>query len=322
MIFVTGGLGFIGHNVVRQLEKRKHEVRIIDNCTNYGFVPKDELSYLVKERKKQFSSILHNFHVADSRLHMVFSTLKPKTVIHLASMPRAKIVNNTPTIAARTMIEGLLNLLELCTNNNVKRFVYVSSSMVYGDWDGIIDEHYPCNPKDIYGTLKLTGEKLVEIWARDNNREYSILRPSAVYGPLDVEDRVLSKFLLNAMRGQDIVVKGEQEVLDFTYVEDVAWGITNAALSNVAVNKIYNVTRNQADRCTLLDVANMVVEMVGKGNVRVEPKDPRYPSRGKLNSELAKQDFNFNPYVDIENGLECYYKWLTESTYWQSKLSK
>lgn len=320
MIFVTGGLGFIGHNVVRQLEKRNHEVRIIDNCTDYGFIPKDELSYLIKERKREINSILHNFHIADKQLHMVFNMLKPDTVIHLASMPRSKIVNKNPTLGAYTMIEGLLNLLELCKNHSVKRFVYVSSSMVYGDWNGCIDESHPTNPKDIYGTLKLTGEKLVKLWAEQNKHEYTILRPSAVYGPLDVEDRVLSKFLLNAMCGKDIIVEGENEVLDFSYVEDVAWGITNAALSNNTVNKIYNITRNQPTQITLHDAAKLVVSTVGKGNIKIHPKNIAYPSRGKLNSELAKQDFGYNPYVDFEIGLECYYKWLADSTYWQSKV--
>jgi nucleoside-diphosphate-sugar epimerase len=320
MIFVTGGLGFIGHNVVRQLEKRNHEVRIIDNCTDYTFIPKDELAYLIKERKREINSILHNFHIADKQLHMVFNMLKPHTVIHLASMPRSKIVNKNPTLGAYTMIEGLLNLLELCKNHSVKRFVYVSSSMVYGDWNGCIDESHPTNPKDIYGTLKLTGEKLVKLWAEQNNHEYTILRPSAVYGPLDVEDRVLSKFLLNAMRGQDIMVEGENEVLDFSYVEDVAWGITSAALSKNTVNKTYNITRNQPSQITLHDAAKLAVEIVGKGNITIHPKNIAYPSRGKLNSELAKQDFGYNPYVDLEIGLECYHKWLADSTYWQSKI--
>lgn len=322
MIFVTGGLGFIGHNVVRQLEKRNHEVRIIDNCTDYGFIPKDELCYLVKERKQELKSIVHNFHIADKQLHMVFNMLKPHTVIHLAAMPRSKIVNANPTYGAYTLTEGLLNLLELCKNHNVKRFVYVSSSMVYGNWSGTIDESHPTNPIDIYGTLKLTGEKLVKLWAEHHNREYTILRPSAVYGPLDVEDRVLSKFVLNAMRGQDLVVQGEHEVLDFSYVEDVAWGVTNASISKSAVNKTYNLTRNQSDPITLYDAAKLAVQIVGKGNIVINPKNIDYPSRGKLNSELAKIDFEYNPYVDFEIGLECYYKWLADSTYWQSKIRK
>lgn len=322
MIFVTGGLGFIGHNVVRQLEKRNNEVRIIDNCTDYGFIPKDELAYLIKERKRELKSILHNFHIADKQLHMVFNMLKPHTVIHLAAMPRSKIVNSNPTLGAYTLTEGLLNILEQCKNHNVKRFVYISSSMVYGNWHGTIDESYPTNPIDIYGTLKLTGEKLVKLWAERYGHEYTILRPSAVYGPLDVEDRVLSKFLLNAMRGQDLVVHGEHEVLDFSYVEDVAWGITNASISTNTVNKTYNITRNSPDQNSLLDAAKLAAHIVGKGNVVIHPKNVDYPSRGKLSSELAKQDFEYNPYVDLENGLECYYKWLADSPYWQSKIRK
>ena len=146
------------------------------------------------------------------------------------------------------MIEGLLNLLEFSIQNKVKRFVYISSSMVYGNFKNTyfegVDETHECNPIGQYGIMKLAGEWLVKDYSRRTGLIYTILRPSAVYGPLDVEDRVVSKFLLSAMRGETIQVNGPKEELDFTFVTDVAEGIVSAALSDNTNNMTYNITKS------------------------------------------------------------------------------
>ena len=107
------------------------------------------------------------------------------TVVHLASFPRQKVVNSNPTLGSRTMSEGLLSLLE-ASQDQVAKFVYVSSSMVYGDFkeeafDGIA-ESAQCNPIGQYGIMKLAGECLVKDYAARTGMKYTILRPSAVYG--------------------------------------------------------------------------------------------------------------------------------------------
>jgi UDP-glucose 4-epimerase len=109
--------------------------------------------------------------------------------------------------------------------------------MVYGDFKDDVTEDAECQPQGQYGILKLAGEWFVKDYARRTNLAYTIIRPSAVYGPLDVEDRVISKFILNAMRGIPLKVNGAGETLDFTYVDDAADGIVAAALSDRTDNK-------------------------------------------------------------------------------------
>ena len=161
----------------------------------------------------------------------------------MASFPRQKVVNANPIIGSRVMSEGLLNLCELSKKYNVKKFVYISSSMVYGTFPDDVTEDYNCKPQGQYGILKLAGEHLVKDYARRGSFSYVVIRPSAVYGPLDVEDRVIAKFMLTAMRGGMLKVNGAGETLDFTYVEDAARGIVNASLSTNTDNKIYNITK-------------------------------------------------------------------------------
>jgi len=320
-ILVTGGLGLIGHNVVTKLQKLGHIVSIMDTKTNYGLIPRDELDYLMDERSKKFvrqNLYIYNDDISEAfKVNQIFNIEEPEIVIHMASFPRQKVVNANPAWGSRVMSEGLLNLLEASKRYDVRKFVYISSSMVYGNFTDDVKEDATCNPQGQYGIMKLAGEWLTKDYARQDNMTYTILRPSAVYGPLDVEDRVISKFLLTAMRGQTLNVNGASETLDFTYVEDAADGIVGAALSNNTDNKTYNITKSHS--WSLLDAANLAIKIVGKGNINVRGRDLDFPSRGALNIDAARNDFGFNPQVDVEEGFKRYYDWLSTSNYWTNK---
>ena len=315
-ILVTGGLGFIGHKVVADLCRLGHTVRIVDNQTNYGIIPTAELSFVISQRKKEIPDtvLIHQVDIESSVIKFVFDEFKPEVVVHLAAFPRQKVVNNNPQLGSRVMSEGLLNLLELSTKHQVQKFVYISSSMVYGDFNNHVKEDAECNPQGQYGILKLAGEWLVKDYSRRTNMSHIIIRPSAVYGPGDVEDRVVSKFLLNAMRGQEIQVNGPEELLDFTYVDDTARGIVLAALSTSITWGTYNITRGHA--VSLLEAAELAVKIAGRGSIRINNRDLNFPSRGALNISAAQRDLEYSPKIDIDEGFKNYYYWLNNSVYW------
>jgi nucleoside-diphosphate-sugar epimerase len=311
-ILVTGGLGFIGHNVVRILESFRHDCVVIDNKADYGIIPKDELDYLMTERLCRIQT--RNITIADIAEPFDYNIFDGiDIVIHLASFPRQKVVNKNPVHGSRVMIEGLLSLLEQSVKHNVKKFVYVSSSMVYGNFnrhamsDGI-DENSDCKPMGQYGIMKLTGEWLVQDYSRQHKLDYTIVRPSAVYGPYDVEDRVISKFLTQAMQGKELIVNGIDDALDFTYIDDAAMGIALSAISEDTKNTIYNIARGKSH--TLMTAANLIVDMVGKGSVTIKNRDTTFPIRGQLNTMRARLDFGYYPTVDLVDGLKEYYDWL------------
>lgn len=319
--FITGGAGFIGHNVIRFLEQQGVECFGVDNRTTYGFVPQDELNYLIGERLKRIRSTplvgdIRNGEDIKSRIG-IFGC---DTIIHLASFPRQKVVGQNPVVASEVMSTGLINLLEAAVAHRIKRFVYISSSMVYGDFENDVSEGAPCRPIGQYGIMKYMGEKLVEDYARQHGFESVIIRPSAVYGEWDVEDRVVSKFMLGAMRGDVLKVKGANEVLDFTYVEDAAQGIVQAAMSPAAANKIYNITRSDQTLVTLQEAAELAIRIAGRGSLEIQDRDLAFPKRGRLDISRAVQDFAYSPTVDIEEGFRRYYNWFQHSKYWQAKL--
>ena len=318
-VLVTGGLGLIGHNVVSKLEALGHEVAITDTRTNYGIIPQTEIDYLISERLTKLKTTrIHRVDIVDSQgIDWLFNTYRPEAVVHLASFPRQKVVNANPMLGSRAMSEGLLNLLEAAKRHSVSRFLYASSSMVYGDFKDYVTEDAVCRPQGQYGILKLAGEWLVKDYQK-YGIDYTVFRPSAVYGPLDVEDRVISKFLITAMRGGVLKVNGVNETLDFTYVDDAANGIVAALNTDATRNKIYNITKSHSK--TLLAAAELAVKLVGQGSIEVREKDQDFPSRGALDITAARADFAFDPKVDIDEGFEIYHTWIKNSEYWKNNL--
>lgn len=316
-VLVTGGLGFIGHQVVNNLTKLNIETVIIDNKTSYGLTNNIELNKVLNLRIKKLNKKIHQFDIKNYlAVEKLFKEHNFDSIIHLASFPGQKYVENDPSWASATMIQGLINLLECAKKYNTKRFFFTSSSMVYGDFTDNATEDEVCKPTNLYGKFKLFGENLVKDYSK-NSFNYTILRPSAVYGPYDLMNRVIGKFFKNCQEDKMLVVNGEDEKLDFTYIDDVADGIINALLSGNTKNKTYNITYGKSE--TILHAARQVSKLVGKGIVEIRQKDLSYPSRGALNIELARKDFNYNPKVNLQEGLQKYYEWISNSIFWSEK---
>jgi len=309
-ILITGGLGFIGHNLVKTLDQQGHQVSIIDNTTDYGVCDSREIKSLISQRLDTIpkSGIIYRADINNySDFCSIFNNNYYDAVIHLASFPRQKTVSLNPALASRKVIEGTVNLLR-AANNNVGKFLFVSSSMVYGDFSGSVDETSPCNPKGQYGVLKLAGENLVKDWFRESNIPHTIVRPSAVYGPLDISDRLVPKFLQAAHDNKTLSVNGRDESVDFTYIDDLVSGISLAATSINADNEIFNITRGSAR--LIHDAAKLAVSIAGGGEIKVNNRDNRYPSRGTLDISKAKSLLGYMPRYDMEYGFEETYQYM------------
>ena len=309
-ILVTGGAGFIGHAVVAKLEKQGHQVSIVDNFTNYGIISNAELAPLHQERISLLQT--QEIHKVDIRnynlLYKIFEEFRPDMVIHCAAYPRAKAVDADPQTGAEVLTTGLINLLTCAEKFQIRRFVYISSSMVYGDFDLYAYEDMACHPRGTYAILKYAGEKLTRDWCSRAGMDYVVLRPSAVYGPRDVTDRVVSKFFMAAVNNRTLEVRGADELMDFTYVDDVVKGIVRAAMSVNSSGRTYNITRGNSQ--TLLETAELIVKIVGSGTIKIVDADPQFPRRGSFSNIRAGQDFGYRGKIDIEEGFGIYYNWL------------
>ena len=309
-ILVTGGKGFIGSKIVEMLSK-DHKVTVVDNHDTYGIMTKEDLHKLLQWRTRNWKA--GNVSVIDGDILDRLVCLKafshnPEIVIHLATYPRAKIVDEDPIVGIPKVINTTTNLLWHSEKWNVKKFVYVSSSMVYGDFVDGTKEDASTKPKNIYGEAKLTGERLVKLFAKRDGLNYNIIRPSGVYGPGDMPDRVVSKFFAKAMKNETITLHNGNNKVDFTYRQDAARGIVLAALSSVA-NVSFNITAGNAT--SLRTLAETIIEITGsESDIEDIGNHKLYPMRGTLDISRAKDLLDYEPEFSLKQGLDSYYDWL------------
>ena len=310
-ILVTGGKGFIGSKIVEMLSKDGHKVTVVDNHDTYGIMTKQELDKLYKWRTRNW--IAENISmipgdILDRLICLKAFSHNPEIVIHLATYPRAKIVDDDPIVGIPKVINTTTNMLWHAEKWAVKKFVYISSSMVYGDFVDGTKEDGKTKPKNIYGEAKLTGERMVKLFAKRDGLNYSIVRPSGVYGPGDMPDRVVSKFFEKAMKNETITLHNGDNKVDFTYRKDAARGIILSALSSVA-NVSFNITAGNAT--SLRTLAETIIKITGSESDIEDIGDHKlYPMRGTLDISRAKDLLDYKPEYTLEQGLNSYYEWL------------
>ena len=313
---ITGGAGLIGSQIARELTENKHEVILYDSFINYKS-PLETRYQLYLE--KRFEGIRDKvvFERGDTRdkdhTRRVLMKHKPEIIIHLAALPLADLSDTHTEEATSTILQATINILEVLRETDfVKRFIYTSSSMVYGDFQyAPADENHPKNPKDIYGGMKLAGEIITESFCRRYKIPFTIIRPSAVYGPTDVNRRVSQIFIENAMKGKELILHdGGEAKLDFTYVKDIAHGFVLAALSNEAVNEIFNITTGKAR--SLKEFAEILKQHFPDLKIKEEPQKDGFirPKRGTLAISKAKDLLGYEPQYNIEKGIKEYIEFL------------
>ena len=308
---ITGGKGFIGSKIVEMLSNDGHKVTIVDNEDTYGIMSKEQLEKLYQWRTRNWKAenILYiRGDILDRLVCLKAFSHNPDIVIHLATYPRAKIVDNDPILGIPKVINTTTNLLWHAEKFGVRKFVYVSSSMVYGDFKDGTKEDASTKPKNIYGEAKLTGERLVKLFAKRDGLNYTIVRPSGVFGPGDMPDRVVSKFFDKAMTGKAITLHNGDNKVDFTYRQDAARGIIMAALSSVA-NVSFNITAGNAT--SLRTLAEKIIDITGSdSDIEDIGNHKLYPMRGTLDISRAKDLLDYSPEFTLEQGLKSYYDWL------------
>lgn len=313
-VLITGGAGFIGSFIARNLLSKGHEVIIYDMFIQY--VMPFESNYQVC-LEKRFEGIWDKivFIRGDTRnkdhLRRCIYEHKPEKIIHMANIPISDMSNLNPEEAIGCIINGTVNVLDVMRESLfVDRLVYASSSMVYGDFQYTpADEDHPKAPKDIYGGAKLATEILIQAYQRRFGINYTIVRPSAVYGPTDLNRRVTQIFIEDALKGKPIkVMGGEDFKVDFTHVKDLAEGIVLATFHEKAVNEVFNITAGRGR--SLLEYIQIVKVYIPTINYEVVPPDPKRPKRGALDISKAQRLLGFKPKYSIEDGIPEYIEFL------------
>jgi len=327
-VALIGGAGFIGHNLALALKERGAEVAVIDglevnHLVHYASLPSTEPNrelYLkiLFERLRLLEEAGVPLLRQDARdyngLSRRLEEFGPDTVVHLAAVAHANRSNKDPFSTFDHSMRTLENALDWARASNLHRFIFLSSSMVYGNFlTETVAEDHPLEPIGIYGALKLGGEKLVIAYNQVFDMPYTILRPSALYGPRCVSRRVSQAFIESAIVGDTLRVDGEgEEKIDFTYIDDVVNGAIRCIEHDGARDQIFNMTAGKGR--SLRDLVTLVQDHFPDLEVEYVERDRLRPFRGTLSMDKAAELIGHVPRVELEQGLRRYVEWYRELT--------
>jgi nucleoside-diphosphate-sugar epimerase len=323
-VAILGGAGFIGHHLALELTSRGAEVCVIDslqvnNMFSIATSPAHEetrelYTRILNERLDLLREAGIQLVVQDARdyhaLARILSEYEPQTIVQAAAVAHAGQSNKDPYTTFDHSLRTLENALDFArADGRVDHFVFLSSSMVYGDFlTPAVDEEHPLNSIGIYGALKVAGEKIVTAYQQVFDLPYTIVRPSALYGPRCISRRVGQLFIEAALSGDPIRIEGDgSDKLDFTFIDDLVHGLVLVIEHPASRGETFNLTYGEAR--SIQDLAGIVHQHFPDLDiVRVE-RDRLMPHRGTLSVAKARELLGYSPEYPLESGMEHYVAW-------------
>jgi len=304
-VLVTGGAGFIGSELVRQLAAKGSDVTVVDNLVNGR---RENLLDLPQESVRLEAEDIRN----TARMRVLMKDVQ--IVFHLACLGVRHSIHS-PRENHEVNATATLDLLWAARKAGVKRFVCVSSSEVYGTARSVpMTEDHPTFPMTVYGAGKLAGECYARAYHLTYGYPTVVVRPFNAYGPRCHHEgdsgEVIPKFLLRCMTGKPMIVFGDgTQTRDFTFVSDTARGILLAGMANEAVGQTINL--GQGSEISINDLAGEVARVVGRSDAEVlhEQSRPGDVLRLYADSAKARQSLGFQPTVSLQQGLTRLKQW-------------
>jgi UDP-glucose 4-epimerase len=299
-VLVTGGAGFIGSAMVRHLCKEGFEVRAFDLSDTF----KEYKTRLPEEAEVYRGSIL-------DMNDLLNATEGCDNVVHLAAMLGVKKTETKRLECLNINILGTINVLEACVKDNVKKVLFSSSSEVYGEQREVpITEANPVNPKSVYAITKLAAEEYLRAYHKRYGLNFSIVRFFNVYGPDQVAEFVMPRFIKNVIEGRPPTIYGKGvQIRAFCYMDDAVKGATLALTIKKANTEVFNIG-NSNEPISIRDLAFKIIKLSSKNlQPKVIPMEQsdrdekreihqRYPDISK-----ARRVLGYEPEVELEEGI-------------------
>ena len=307
---VTGAAGFIGSHICDHLLERGAEVVGLDCFTDYYPRPLKEANLRHNLGRARFRFI--EARIQDADLPAVLEGVTH--VFHLAAQAGVrKSWGRDFSIYTANNVEASQQLLEACVGRPLHRFVYASSSSLYGDSVAIpMREDALPQPVSPYGVTKLAAEQLCHLYFVNYGVPTTSVRYFTVYGPRQRPDMAFNRFIKAALAGAPITLYGDgEQTRDFTYVDD-AVAATIAAGERGVPGRAYNI--GGGSRVTVNQVLDIIGRVAGKPlDVRREPAQKGDMRDTYADTTLARADLGFMPRVSLEQGIEAEYRWLSNT---------
>jgi UDP-glucuronate 4-epimerase len=307
-VLITGGAGFIGSHLAEKLSSLTHPLTMIDNLDPY-YEPKQKLDHLDELEKEGVSFAFLKGDILDIDFcKKLFQENQFDAVIHLAALPGVPFSIEQPELYIDVDIKGTVNALKFAGEAGVKHVIFASSSSVYGNQGNVPLKEEFADGKVVspYAAAKYSGEAFCQAYQQLYGFQLTILRFFTVYGPWGRPDMAIPKFIRKLLKGETIEVFGKGLSRDFTYVDDIVNGITQA-LHTSEGNQIYNLGCGQPVAMeVLLDHlfkrfpdAKVIRKPMRKGDVVMTWSD----------ISKARSLLGYKPTVEIEEGLDRTILW-------------
>ena len=325
-VIVTGGLGFIGSNLIELLLKKKFKVLNIDkNTYSSNF-------YNVREFKRNRNYSFIKCDIANKKISKIISKFKPNVIFNLAAETHVDRSIDNPENFIKSNIFGVYNILECFKNyskkNKKTKLIHISTDEVYGDiLFGRTKENYPYNPSSPYAASKASSDHLVSSYVRTYKIPAIITNCSNNYGPKQHPEKLIPKLIYNILTNKSLPIYGKgTNSREWIYVEDHCEALIQI-FKNGKIGSFYNIGSNK--NLINLDISKKLIKIaktkikIGK-NVKIEfVKDrPGHDIRYALNSNKLIKELKWKPKTSFETGLIKTFDWYLNNVNYFSSLNK
>lgn len=312
-ILVTGGAGFIGSNLCEKLISMGKKVICIDNFNDY-YNPKikeSNLSSIIDNK----NFILYREDILDlKKLNKIFSSNKIDLIIHLAARAGVRPSISNAALYETVNIQGTINLLEKCKEFGISKFIFTSSSSVYGGNKKIPFSEYDNvdHPVSPYAATKKAGELICYTYSHLFKISIFCYRLFTVYGPRQRPEMAIHKFTRNIFNEKLIEIYGDgSSSRDYTYIDDIT-GAISSNLENINGYEIINLGNSKPVKLT--ELISIIEETINK-KARVNFTDPQPGDVFATYADIlkAKKMLKYNPKTNINQGIKKFVTWYIEA---------
>lgn len=309
-LLVTGAAGFIGSHLCERLVQSGRFVVGLDNFCDFYEPSLKRRNILDLMRSDRFSLVEADIRDA-GRVEEVIAQHRPSVVVHIAAMAGVRPSIQSPALYAAVNVSGTVNLLQSASRHGVERFVFASSSSVYGNNPKVpFSEDDPVDhPISPYAATKRGGELLCYTFAHLYSMRVICLRFFTVFGPRQRPDLAIAKFMRLMARGEEIPLFGDGSTSrDYTYIDDIVSGV----MASLEVNERYRIYNLGGQRPVTLHYLISTIERVTglSPRVRLLPPQPGDVERTYADVTRAQRELGYQPRVDLEEGIARQWEWF------------
>ncbi len=323
-ILVTGGAGFIGSHLTKALLKSQQKVIVLDNFNDF-YDPEIKRGNIkaITTKMAELGIPEDHFQIVEGdirnteQMDKLFASFSIQLVVHLAAMAGVRPSISAPLLYNEVNINGTLNLLEKCKKYAVKKFVFASSSSVYGNNKKVpfAENDFVDHPVSPYAATKRAGELLCHTYHHLYGMDIACLRFFTVYGPGQRPDLAIHKFTKLIINDEEVPFYGDGTTeRDYTYIEDIIDGVLRAIQwveNGQGSYEIFNLGESRT--VNLKEMVTTLEKEIGKkAKLKVLPMQPGDVQRTYADITKAQKILGYQPTTAFEDGIKQFIQWYKE----------